>query len=135
MAMTGGCLCGNITYTLHGEPAGNFLCHCKNCQKQSGSAFSINLVYAEDQFDCRGEVSTFADTSKSGNPVLRQFCPACGSPIFSSIPTWPGIVVLQVGTLDDTASYSPDAQVWSQSRQNWVGFDKDYPSFAQNPPS
>lgn len=134
MAKAGGCLCGSVRYTAKGDPAGNFLCHCKNCQKQGGSAFSINLVYPEAQFEPVGPVSVYTDTSEAGNPVMRHFCVNCGSPIFSTIPHMPGIIVLKVGTLDDTSSYVPAAEVWCDSRQNWVDFEKQYPEFAANPP-
>lgn len=134
MVKAGGCLCGMVRYKAEGEDAGNFLCHCKNCQKQSGSAFSINLVYPEAQFKPEGPISVYTDKSEAGNPVLRHFCENCGSPIFSTIPHFPGIVILKVGTLDDNSSYTPGAEVWCDSRQNWVGFEDDYPEFATNPP-
>ena len=134
MPNSGGCLCGQVSYSVEGEPVMNFLCHCKNCQKQSGSAFSINLVYPKSQFMHEGPISSYADTSKSGSPVFRHFCTNCGSPIFSLVPTLPDIVVLKVGTIDDNSSYVPAAEIWCASQQNWVSFEKDYPKFPESPP-
>lgn len=134
MTNSGGCLCGNVSYEVSGEPVANFLCHCKNCQKQSGSAFSINLIYPKPQFECQGEVSTYVDEGETGKKVMRHFCSNCGSPIFSSLPHMPDIVVLKVGTLNDSSAFTPAAEVWCASRQNWVSFSEDYPEFSKNPP-
>ena len=133
MSNTGGCLCGDVTYSVEGEPVMNFICHCKNCQKQSGSAFSINLVYPKPQFKHEGELSTYVDKSQAGRPLMRQFCENCGTPVFSSLPHMPDIVVLKVGTLDDNSTYSPAAEIWCSSKQNWVDFEQNYPEFAENP--
>ena len=135
MSNTGGCLCGNVTYKVEGEPVANFLCHCKNCQKQSGSAFSINLIYPKSQFKLQGDLSTYVDRSKAGRELLRQFCSNCGTPIFSSLPHMPDIIVLKVGTLDDNSAYNPAAEIWCASRQNWVDFKGLYPEFEENPPA
>ena len=134
MEKRGGCLCGRVRYRVHGEPAGNFLCHCKNCQKQSGSAFSINEIYPKTQFEHEGALSSYTDTSKSGNPILRHFCTNCGSPVFSTVPRLPDIIVLKVGTLDDNSTFVPAAEVWCASKQDWVDFETHYPAFPENPP-
>ena len=135
MSSSGGCLCGEVTYKVQGDPAANFLCHCKNCQKQSGSAFSINLIYPKSQFECQGRLSIYVDTSKTGQQVLRQFCSNCGSPVFSSLPHLPNIIVLKVGTLNDSSAYSPGAEIWCDSKQSWVDFKDTYPEFSENPPA
>ena len=135
MSNAGGCLCGNVSYSVEGEPVMNFLCHCKNCQKQSGSAFSINLIYPKSHFKLLRELSKYVATSKLGRKVLRHFCSNSGSPIFSSQPHMPGIVVLKVGTLDDTLTYNPEAEIWCISKQNWVDFKGLYPEFEENPPT
>ena len=135
MPNSGGCLCGQVSYSVEGKPVMNFLCHCKNCQKQSGSAFSINLLYPKPQFKLQGELSIYVDTSDVGRKLMRHFCSNCGSPIFSSLPHMPEIVVLKVGTLDDNSAYDPAAEIWCDSRQNWVDFEGRYPEFEKNPPT
>lgn len=135
MEIAGGCLCGKVRYRAIGDPVGNFICHCKNCQKQSGSAFSINLIYPKSKFKSEGPLSYYSDSSDAGNPVLRHFCTSCGTPVFSAIPHLPDIIVLKVGTLDDTSSFTPAAEVWCDSKQTWLGFEDSYPAFSTNPPS
>lgn len=58
---TGGCLCGQVQYELDGEPVATALCHCTNCQRQSGAAFSVNLLIAESQLTLQGDLTTFED--------------------------------------------------------------------------
>ncbi len=76
MATSGGCLCGNIRYTLNTDPALTVVCHCTHCQKASGSAFSTNLVVQRaDLAFTGGEMAAYDDKADSGNTLKRSFCP------------------------------------------------------------
>ena len=84
MSATGGCLCGNIRYTLKAEPALTVVCHCTHCQKASGSAFSTNLVLQRADIEFSGgDIAAYDDKADSGNTLKRSFCPKCGSSIMS----------------------------------------------------
>ena len=131
---TGGCLCRRVQYKLSGEPAVVAVCHCTHCQKQSGGAFSVNLLVHESQLEISGEPKTFADKGDSGANVLRRFCPDCGSPIISVLESMPGMVALKAGTLDDTSDIKPAVQIWCESQQKWVTLGAELPAFSQNPP-
>lgn len=72
---TGGCLCGNIRYTLSAEPLAVVVCHCRNCQKQAGSALSVVAVVARDALELQGAPKVFEDRGTSGQAVYRNFCP------------------------------------------------------------
>lgn len=109
---TGGCLCGQIRYSFGGAPLLTAICHCRNCQRQSGSAFGIVAAVPEADFDLLGETRTFHDSSDSGRAVARVFCPACGSPILSTIEPMPGIMLIKAGTLDDPAGLQPAIEVY-----------------------
>lgn len=135
MSRSGGCLCGKVRYALAGEPLATVICHCTNCQKQSGGAFSVNLIATEKDLSIEGALRTFDDAGDSGNAVHRRFCPDCGSPIISALAASPGIVALKAGTLDDPSGLSPQMQVWCDSRQDWVAFAADMPGFPANPPA
>ena len=132
MSHTGECLCGNISYKLEGEAMFSVVCHCKNCQTQSGSAFSINLICSQDQIKITGELSSYEDRSDEGNQVFRKFCGNCGSPILSELTAYPGLIALKAGTLHDTASVKPNSQVWCDSGQDWLKIDGVTPRFAKN---
>ena len=128
MAHTGSCLCGDIQYTIEGEPAANGVCHCKNCQKQAGSAFSTLAAVPKAMFSMSGKPKLYEDSdTDSGNQVQRFFCSRCGSPIYSALGTQPDMVYLKTGTMDDTSSFRPAFNVWCSTKQNWVVLDESVP--------
>lgn len=132
MKRQGGCLCGQVRYEISGEPLAVVICHCKNCQKQSGSTFSINIIGQSEQIEIQGNLSTYADTNDSGDPVNRNFCENCGSPIFSEILSQGNLIALKVGTLDDTSDIEPQTQFWCISKQNWLSLDTKMPALMRN---
>ena len=88
--ITGGCLCGSVRNASDAEPALVAACHCPTCQKNTGSAFSLNLAVPTDSVTITGEsLATYEDrTGASGNPFFRTFCSRCGSPISAvALPT------------------------------------------------
>ena len=131
--ITGGCLCGNIRYTIKSEPSVG-QCHCKNCQRQSGSAFSVNLTVPTSDLQLVGELKIYEDReTSSGKPVYRCFCPECGSPIKSDCASFEGYVFVKAGTLDDLTWgwLKPTAQYYCESRQPWVPIISDTETFAR----
>lgn len=131
-SITGGCLCGAIRYTSSAEPVMQAVCHCRNCQKQAGSAFSIIIGVPEVALTIEGATTDYQDSGESGNPVLRQFCGTCGSPLFSRVASVPGLIFVKAGTLDDIDSFTPQVQVWAKSKQPWVDLGA-VPSFETTP--
>ncbi len=127
--IAGGCLCGGVRYVLHRPPGRTALCHCTHCQKQSGSAFSVNIVVATADLSVQGALAVYVDTADSGRKLERQFCASCGSPIFSRPVDSPDVSYLKAGTLDDTAIVRPGAQVWVGSAQPWLPLDEALPMF------
>ena len=132
MTQTGSCLCGNIRYEIDGEPSITGICHCKNCQRQAGSAFSTLAAVPREAFRfIQGEPKLYADAdTKSGNTVERWFCNNCGSPIYSGVDSSPDNWFLKTGTLDDTSTWEPRFQTWCDSKQNWVTLEDGVPAQA-----
>ena len=122
MARTGRCLCGAVTYELAGELIATAVCHCDHCQRQSGGAFSVNLVAHESQLTVTGVLDTYEETGERGDAVYvrRRFCGACGSPIVSELALSEGVVAVKAGTLDDKSDVRPTVEVWCVDRQPWV---------------
>ena len=121
--MTGGCLCGRVRYSAEAEPLLTPICYCTHCQKQSGAAFSVNVVVPRAALSIEGEPKTFEDRGASGRPVHRRFCPDCGSPVVSELDALdarPGVAFIKAGTLDDTGWLRPTAEIWCESEQPWV---------------
>lgn len=111
----GGCLCGAVRYAFEGAPVLVALCHCRHCQRQSGSAFSIVAAVPAESFTLTGETRTFVDRGASGRPVQRVFCPNCGSPLISLIEPLPDMVLIKAGTLDDPSALAPTVEVFCDS--------------------
>ena len=129
MTRTGRCLCGDITYEIEGDPMAVAVCHCEHCQRQSGGAFSTNMVVSPDQLTISGDIATYEDRGRTGDDVyvLRRFCSTCGSPIVSVLVGRPEIVAVKVGTLDDRSDIEPVAQAWCDDKQPWVHLEGIHP--------
>ncbi len=108
----GGCLCGKVRYAFSGDPVLTAICHCRHCQKQSGSAFSIVAAVPAADFRLVGKPAVYHDRSENGRPVERHFCAGCGSPILSVIAPMPGFVLIKAGTLDDSSGLDPTIEVF-----------------------
>lgn len=116
----GGCSCGAVRYVLSDRPKATTVCHCTRCQKNSGSAFSVNLVMSDKDYAQSGETTTFADVGDSGNPVLRQFCAKCGSPITTITSLVPGHIVVKAGTLDELDAILPTQEIYTDHAVKWL---------------
>jgi len=133
MQMTGGCLCGNVRYTANADPAFVAVCHCKNCQKQTGTAFSVVVGVPKTALSVQGNLKTFHDTGDSGQPVDRNFCPECGSPIISDVAVMPGLRFIKAGTLDDTSWLDPKMHVYCDSAEPWTPIPEGSQKFGKMP--
>jgi hypothetical protein len=109
--MTGGCLCGQVRYQANAEPMFTAVCHCRNCQKQAGAAFSLVVAVPKPSVSVSGSLAVYHDMGDSGRPVERRFCPHCGSPVFSEVAIMPDVIIIKAGTLDDTGWLSPTMEV------------------------
>ena len=125
MTMTGQCLCGAISYEIEGELQMCGVCHCKNCQRQAGSAYSVLFGVSDQDIAISGDLTTYDDHGDSGNVVHRYFCGKCGSPVKTTLPTQPGMTYIKAGTLDDTSVLDPQIHFWTRSKQPWVEIDPD----------
>ena len=130
MALTGQCLCGSVRYEIDNLPAVTGICHCKNCQRQAGSAFSTLAGIPKSEFRfVQGAPKLYEDgDTKSGNTVQRYFCERCGSPIYSGVASQPDTLFLKTGTLDDTSGWEPRFQTWCDSKQHWVTLEEGIPA-------
>ena len=105
------------------------VCHCKNCQRQAGSAFSTLWGVSKSDIEFSGsEPKLYLDgDTKSGGQVERYFCGRCGSPLYSLIPAQAEMLFLKTGTLDETDGFAPQFQVWTDSKQRWVDLGDEVP--------
>lgn len=131
--ITGGCLCGNIRYTAKGEPLFQAVCHCTDCQRQAGTAFSVVAAFAPADVAITGQMKTYRGVGTSGGEVLRRFCGECGSPILSEPASSPGMYFMKAGTFDDTSRLDPKVHVWCDSKQAWLSLPEGAMAFAKSP--
>jgi hypothetical protein len=133
--LDGRCLCGAITYSCDAEPVFTAVCHCKDCQRQTGTAFSIVVGVPVDALEIKGDsLATFCTLGEDhGQEVARRFCSNCGSPVVSAMAANPGVMVLKAGTLDDTSWLAPQLEVWGRSAQPWVGPPDNRPRLDRGP--
>jgi hypothetical protein len=131
--MSGGCLCGKVRYSANADPAMVAVCHCKNCQKQAGTAFSLVVAIPKSAMSIQGQLKTYQDRGDSGQPVRRNFCPECGSPITSDVAAMPDLTFIKTGTLDDTSWLDPKMHVYCDSAQPWTPIPVGSQKFAKMP--
>ena len=124
---TGQCLCGEISYSAAAEPlfAGN--CHCKDCQRSSGSAYIPAIIFHEKDVVVLGKVKSFESQADSGNMHKRGFCPNCGSQLFTRLSNMPGLLGIKAGTLNDSSNYVPKLDFYVGSAAPWDFMNPDLP--------
>ena len=130
---TGHCLCGNVRYSVLGDPIIVAHCHCDDCQRLTGAGHSTGAMYSESQLALEGRTSEFKLTSEAGNEVTRVFCPLCGSPILGKNTGMGGFVTISLGTMDDSNGLEPGVVVFSRNRKSWDVMDDAVASFDGQP--
>ena len=120
MKIEGGCLCGKVRYSADVEPTFVGVCHCKNCQKGTGSAFSVVVALPTPALTVQGTLQTFTGRGDSGKATYRRFCPACGSALIDEAELMPNITMIMAGTLDDASWVKPASEIFCDSAQQWV---------------
>jgi hypothetical protein len=130
--ITGGCLCGAVTYEGTAEPAFIAFCHCTDCQKASGGPYSANVAMPADTIKFEGRLGQHRGNGE--NPLVRNFCPSCGSQMFFEGGSVTGLKLVQAGTLEDSSWVQPQLHIFCDSAQPWDLLPKDATCLPQGPP-
>ncbi|HEY0626171.1 MAG TPA: GFA family protein [Allosphingosinicella sp.] len=129
--LEGGCHCGAVRYKVEGEPARAGLCHCRDCQGHTGAPVVGWAIFKQDQVEIEGALSTYESSSEG----RRQFCPRCGTSIFYlNDVIFPGLIDVQIATLDDPDAVQPKEQIQLADRIGWMQSAHDLPGFERWPP-
>jgi hypothetical protein len=127
--VTGGCACGAVRYRLTSEQLVVHCCHCRNCQRQTGSAFVINLLIEADRVDVTSGQPEVVDVPRDDGSRQRIYrCPSCRVAVFSDYG-WPELLFVRGGTLDEPAAVAPDVHIYTRSKLPWVRLPDDTPAF------
>ncbi|MGR8946689.1 MAG: GFA family protein [Gammaproteobacteria bacterium] len=131
----GGCACGAIRYEFSGDTIVAVNCHCRDCQRASGSAYASLLIVLEESFRfLNGEPKFHEKSSDRGTTMRRGFCADCGSPIILLEPHRPKWVFLQAASLDDPSVHKPTMDIFTASANPWDVLDSKLEQFPAMPP-
>jgi hypothetical protein len=110
-----------VSYSADAEPVVQGVCHCTDCQRQTGNPFSVIVGVPRDALKVEGStLASYATTGEDhGGETHRSFCSACGSPVFSIAAAVPELAFVKAGSLDDASWVQPAAEVWTSSAQPW----------------
>jgi hypothetical protein len=125
----GGCACGAVRYRLASDPLFVHCCHCLNCQRQTGSAFVVNLLIEADRVELLAGEPQPVDVPRDDGSAQRIYrCPSCQVAVFSEYGR-PDVRFVRGGTLDDPMSVTPDVHIYTRSKVGWVALPDSVPAF------
>ena len=129
----GGCHCGSLRYKIIGEPMTCYTCHCTDCQKATGSAFTISVILEEKNLTITNGVAKTDSYQLNDNQLHRYSCENCGHTVWLTSPEHPGFLALRGGTMDDKKSIKPIAHIWFRSALPWVQVSPEQKNYEQQP--
>jgi hypothetical protein len=125
----GGCSCGAVRYRLTSDPLVVHCCHCLNCQRQTGSAFVINLLIEAHRVELLADPPEPVGAPRDDGSEQRIFrCPTCQVAVYSEYG-WPEVRFVRAGTLDDPSWVTPDVHIFTKSKVGWVALPESAPAF------
>ena len=124
----GGCACRAVRYTLTSKPLFVHCCHCRWCQRETGTAFALNALIEPDRMQVRGEVELIDSPSESGKGQVIARCRKCRIALWSNYGGLGDVLrFVRVGTLDEPDRLPPDIHIFTMSKQPWVKLDDGKP--------
>lgn len=133
-SIQGGCACGAIRYDCAAKPVASFNCHCRACQRFTGSAYISGVVVPTTAFRLlQGEPTYYKAHGDSGGEISRGFCARCGSPVVARFSNRPEVVAIPAASFDDPSRHKPEVDIYTSSAQPWDYMNPDLPKFPQAP--
>lgn len=135
MAFQGGCACRSVRYEVSADPIAVMNCHCRACQYASGGGYTTAVVVPRGTLTVtKGTPKSHASTGDSGGRVVRMFCGACGSPLFSEPEAGP-FQVVKAASMDDPSRLVIGGALYTSEAQPWAHIDPDKMQFEKMPPT
>lgn len=119
------CSCGQLSIAAEGEPVKISACHCRACQRRTGSAFGVAVFFKREQVVTSGESTSYIRSGDSGHSIEFRFCSMCGSTVFWMPEFRKGLVAVALGCFAEPSTLVPTQGVYEESRLDWVSFDFD----------
>jgi len=128
--LEGRCTCGQVRYRVSGRPLFVHCCHCRWCQRETGSAFALNALFESDRVGLlQGSVEAVDTPSASGKGQQIVRCPRCRVALWSHYAgAGEAVSFLRVGTLDEPDRLPPDIHIFTESKQPWLALPEGVPS-------
>ena len=120
MERVAACQCGQLKAIATGEPGSVYLCHCKACQRRSGSVVQWSTRWEKSQVRLEGPTKVYARTADSGFEIRYYFCPNCGSTIFAEGDRTPEFCAVPAGCFAGRSLPAPTISVWEESMHSWL---------------
>ncbi len=131
--LTGNCLCGGVRFEIHGPLAPLGYCHCKQCQRASGSAFAANSTVANADLRFVSGKELIAEFESSPG-AFRAFCSRCGSPVYKRLASQPDSVRIRLGLVNEDPGLRPRVHVWVGAKAAWYEIADSLPQLREGLP-
>lgn len=122
---TASCACGQLRLTAAGEPLRVSICHCRQCQRRTGSPFGQQARFPKNAVEVHGRSRRFTRTADSGNEIVFYFCPDCGSTVYYEMQAVAGVYGIPVGCFADPSFPAPRVSVYEARKHGWVRLPPD----------
>jgi hypothetical protein len=129
MTMTGACACGALRWRAQGEPLTQGLCHCRSCQRITGSGHIGWMTFPEGAVTVTGAMRATRHTGGSGRDATRFSCPICNSTVYGTAEVIPGLINLYAGSLDDPSRFKPTIAIFVAERPPWDDVSRNLQCF------
>jgi hypothetical protein len=114
------CVCGDLVAVLPGPTTAISICHCRECQRRTGSPFGVGAYYDTDEVNVTGPARTYSRPGQSGAVLTFSFCPRCGSNVFWSSSAYPQKLGVAVGSIADPNFPAPKNSLWEETKHPWL---------------
>lgn len=131
--LTGNCLCGQVSFEAEGDIAMQGNCHCTDCQQVSGSTFATLVFMKDEDVTISGTTKSFEHKVDSGNSLRKNFCPECGSQMFTYNLGRPGMTGMRAGQINEKDEIKPQFNVYVSSKVPCTMLDESIPAFDKMP--
>lgn len=126
----GGCAYGAVRYRLEAPPLFVHCCHCRDCQRQTGSAFVLNALIETNRVSREaGTTEAVPVPTDSGQPHVIHRCPTCRTAVWSHYGGLATLCFVRIGTLDEPAALPPDVHIYTRSKLPWITLPASVPAF------
>lgn len=126
-------MCGSVTFESSSDAIAQANCHCDDCRRSSGSPFSSFAFVPADALTVTGKTASYQHQSAAGTTMTKDFCPSCGSPLFTANSANEGRRGVRVGAIDDASWFQPQVNVYTSSKLASTAIDGNLKAFDKMP--